>query len=239
MKTLEETLGIGAQVSDIERIRRRLNAEKLDLVGHSFGGFVATMYAAEFPERVRSLTLLVPAAVFVLPSINDDDGTKTEDLFQIVQNKLEEIGNQQYIDDYKAFMKKYLDFGSLPNETEETLAMRQNEFAVHYFRAAKEEAPKLDPSFTGGMACYATFLSMGIEHNYIPACKERLTTSSFPVSIVHGSKDMIPVSTTRKYIQLFPKDNVQFYVIEDGDHSLFDHKESINIVNETMKRAKS
>ena len=83
----------------------------------------------------------------------------------------------------------------------------------------------------------ATFLSMGIEHNYIPACKERLTTSSFPVSIVHGSKDMIPVSTTRKYIQLFPKDNVQFYVIEDGDHSLFDHKESIKIVNETMKRA--
>jgi pimeloyl-ACP methyl ester carboxylesterase len=40
MKILEETLGIGAQVADLERIWRRLCVEKLDLVGHSFGGFI-------------------------------------------------------------------------------------------------------------------------------------------------------------------------------------------------------
>ena len=249
MKTLEETLGLGAQILDIERIRRRLSIDnngggdgQIDLVGHSFGGFVAAMYAAEFPQNVRSLTLLVPAAVLVLPSKNKNG--KTEDLFQIVQEKLEEIGNQDHIEEYKAFMKRYLDFGSLPNETETTLAQRQNDFAIHYFRAMSSkdgsdtEPPEdLNPSLIGGMACYATFLSMGIEHNYISACQERLRNSTFPVAIVHGTKDMIPASTTQKYVQLFPTQNINFYTVQDADHSLFDHPEAVKIVKETLGRA--
>src|SRR5688572_3324907 len=52
MIELERKLGIGAQIADIERIRLILKQEKLILLGHSFGGFLATMYATEFPERV-------------------------------------------------------------------------------------------------------------------------------------------------------------------------------------------
>src|SRR5439155_15020446 len=66
MTALERTLGIGAQVADIERIRRILGEEKLILMGHSFGGFLAAMYAAEFPERVEALVLVAPAGVLVL-----------------------------------------------------------------------------------------------------------------------------------------------------------------------------
>ncbi len=55
MQTLEQTLGISAQVADIERIRRILGEEKLIMVGHSFGGFLASLYAAEFPEHVARM----------------------------------------------------------------------------------------------------------------------------------------------------------------------------------------
>lgn len=40
--------------------------EPFDLVGHSFGGAVALQFARVMPERVRTLTLIEPAAFFLL-----------------------------------------------------------------------------------------------------------------------------------------------------------------------------
>jgi len=55
MTKLDQTLGLGAQIADIERIRQILGEDKLILVGHSWGGFLASLYAAEFPEHVTAL----------------------------------------------------------------------------------------------------------------------------------------------------------------------------------------
>jgi proline iminopeptidase len=65
---LDRTLGLGAQVADIERIRRILGEEKLILIGHSVGGFLAALYAAEFPEHVTAMVLVAPADFLVSPS---------------------------------------------------------------------------------------------------------------------------------------------------------------------------
>ncbi|CAB9516909.1 Proline iminopeptidase [Seminavis robusta] len=233
IKIIEQDLGIGAQVGDVERVRRRLGVEKMDLVGHSFGGLLATLYAAEFPEHVRSLTLLVPAAVLELPS-------KDGDLFSMVKDKLKERGNQEHVQEFEDFMKVYMDFGSLPKETDETLALRQAGFAKHYYRAVdtSNEKEPVDPKLIGGFACYATFLSMGMEHNWIPDLKERFSGTTFPVSIVHGAKDFLPESTSRNYETLFStKDQVEFYTVEDGDHDLFDFPEVGEIVKKTTGRA--
>ena len=66
-----------------------------------------------------------------------------------------------------------------------------------------------------------------------------MAKSTFPVSIVHGAKDMIPESTTRKYMELFPPENVKFYRIEDASHSLFDHPQVVDIVKETLERVQN
>jgi len=64
---LIRALGIQAQVADIERIRKGLSVERLVLVGHSFGGFLAALYAAEFPGRVEKLVLVAPADLLRFP----------------------------------------------------------------------------------------------------------------------------------------------------------------------------
>lgn len=51
-------------------------AEPVDLVGHSFGGAVALHLARRMPERLRTLTLIEPAAFFVLK----DRGSPAQDL---------------------------------------------------------------------------------------------------------------------------------------------------------------
>lgn len=235
IKIMEQELGIGMQVGDVERIRRRLGVGKLDLVGHSFGGFMATLYAAEFPQHVRSLTLLVPATVLVLPS-------KDGDLFRMVEDKLKERGNEEHVKEFRAFMKQYLDFGSLPKETDATLAMRQAGFAKHYYRAVQGtdddgQNKPVHPELIGGMACFATFMSMGMEHDYVKPLKERLAHTTFPVAIVHGSNDLIPVTGSQKYIDLFTEGQVEFHTISDADHELFEFAQVADIVNKTIARA--
>ncbi|KAG7336734.1 alpha/beta fold family hydrolase [Nitzschia inconspicua] len=237
IQTLEQTLGIGQQVADIERIRRRLAVVsgqdiatfQINLIGHSFGGFISTLYATEFPQHVRSVVLLEPAGVMKLPNPQSD-------LFAMVRNGLE--GNPHHLDEFDDWFREYMDFSTLPQQTETTLARRQFEFAQHYDRAApktdNESLPPTPMGMIGGMAAYATFASMGMEHDYTTACHDRLKDSTFPVTIVHGSKDMAPEDVSRSYCQLFPTTNVTYKIIEGANHFLFDHPDIVPIVQEAL-----
>ncbi|MEU8759000.1 alpha/beta fold hydrolase [Streptomyces sp. NPDC048659] len=46
------------QVADVEALRVHLGLDRIDLLGHSGGGALATLYAAAHPGRVRSLVLV-------------------------------------------------------------------------------------------------------------------------------------------------------------------------------------
>lgn len=46
------------QVGDVEALRAHLGLERIDLLGHSAAGNLATLYAAAHPERIRSLVLV-------------------------------------------------------------------------------------------------------------------------------------------------------------------------------------
>ena len=52
-----------AQLADIERLRRASGETSLILIGHSFGAFLAALYATEFPERVRAPVLVLHGAL--------------------------------------------------------------------------------------------------------------------------------------------------------------------------------
>lgn len=50
------------QVDDVEALRRHLDLEEIDLLGHSAGANLAVLYAARHPARVRTLALITPSA---------------------------------------------------------------------------------------------------------------------------------------------------------------------------------
>jgi proline iminopeptidase len=43
---------------DLITILKNYNIEKVNIIGHSFGGLVATLFADKFPQKVKSLTLV-------------------------------------------------------------------------------------------------------------------------------------------------------------------------------------
>jgi proline iminopeptidase len=201
MKELERTLGIGAQVADIERVRQILGQERLILVGHSFAAFLASMYAAEFPERVEALVLVAPAGVLVLP---DKDGG----FFEAIGGHFS--GEQRK--EYDRFLRDYFDFGQVFSKSEAELA-KLNRRVADYFRAASGEqrADEADgPTDNGGWMVQAMYFSMGKRHDYRPGLRAVQTR----VLVVHGEDDLLPERVSRMYVDAFP--NARLYVIKRG-----------------------
>jgi proline iminopeptidase len=208
MQTLDKTLGLGAQIADIERIRQILGDDKLILVGHSFGGFIASMYAAEFPEHVKALVLIAPAEVLVMPP-------ESGGLFEQVKPLLPQDMRPAY-DDY---LKRYLNFGNLFSSSEAGLAALNREFTPYYEAALKRKGYAVPASNssgdTGGWMVQAMYMSMGQRHDYRAA----LRVVSAPVLVIHGENDLQPEKASRMYADAFP--NATFQVIQNASHFPF------------------
>ncbi|MBV7330582.1 alpha/beta hydrolase [Chloroflexi bacterium TSY] len=203
MTTLEQTLGLAAQIADIERIRQILGEEELILIGHSFGGFLAALYAAEFPQHVESMVLIAPADVLVMPQ-------ETSDLFQAVRSRLP----TEMRAEYDAYLKEYLDFGNVFGKSEADLVQLNNQFGQYVSKVI--DLPALASGESGGWMVTAMYFSMGRRHDY----RNALEAVDAPVLILHGANDVLQSETaSRNYADAFL--NATFQLIDDSGHFPF------------------
>jgi proline iminopeptidase len=203
MTGLERTLGIGAQLADIERIRRILGQDKLILVGHSWGGLLAALYAAEFPDHVQALILVSPADALVMPQ--EGGG-----LFEQVRRRLPADQRAAYDDWYRG----YMDFGGLFAKSENDLAQLNTEFGEFYRQVS--DSPMRGQGKPGGWMVWAMYLSMGTRHDW----RDALKAIRAPTLVIHGRKDLQPEQASRVYAASIP--NAQFQIIENAAHFSFE-----------------
>lgn len=57
-----QTCTLADQVADLEALRVKLGVERIDLFGHSWGGYLAMAYAVRYPQHVAHLVLCDSAA---------------------------------------------------------------------------------------------------------------------------------------------------------------------------------
>jgi len=53
---------LAQQIDDLDAVRAALGADAIDLLGHSWGGYLVMAYAARHPERIRHLMIVDSAA---------------------------------------------------------------------------------------------------------------------------------------------------------------------------------
>lgn len=194
---LEQTLGIGAQIADIERIRRILNEEKLLLVGHSFGGFIAALYAAEFPKHVEKLILVAPAAMLSPPKEGDD-------FFANIRKVLPD----EDLSDYDVLHKEYFNFGGIFSKTEDDLVDLQKRIGRYILKGMGYKDIEMDSTpEPGGWSAFAVYFSTGKLPNFRSAVRQ-ITADTL---IIHGKDDNLSLKGSQEYGNLIP--NAKFVSI--------------------------
>ncbi len=209
MTRLDQTLGLGAQIADIERIRQILGDDKLILVGHSWGGFLASLYAAEFPEHVEALILISPANMLVMPQPDAES-----DLFASVRAGLPEEQRPEFDE----FMKEYMNFNTLFQKSDADLVAMNEQFGKYYVQVVDLPAQMPPQGRPGGWMVWAQYISMGQRHDYSSALK----SVTAPVLVIHGADDLQSESASRMYEEAFP--NAEFAVIENAGHFSFEEQ---------------
>ena len=212
MHTLEKTLGLAAQVGDVERVRRLLGRERLVIVGHSFGALLAALYAAEYPEHVRALVLVAPAAVLVFPP--PDGG-----LFAQIERNLppDRLGA------YREFVRDSFDFGSLFERSEADLVALHSRLVPFYVEAARRRGfavPESTSAEGGGFMVEAQYLSMGRRHDY----RQALAHAAVPTLVVHGDRDLQSVEASAVYSAAIPGARLERFAAS-GHFPFVDEKE--------------
>lgn len=209
MKELEKNLGLSAQLADIERIRRLLGVEKITLIGHSFGGFIAAIYAAEFPGRVERLVLISPAGVVRIPP---PDGGLYKQMEKLLAGS--ELENE-----YQVYQKKRFDFGSVFEKDENYLRDLNYDFIRFYNAALKRKGliseaantGSLPKEMFGGWVQTALFFSLGREADFRPF----LRRIQIPVLLLAGDADLSPPESMNDY-RVIP--GLRFQVIAGAGH---------------------
>ncbi len=212
MNTLIEKLGLDRQLADIDSIRQILGDEKITLIGHSFGGYITTMYALKYPQNVRAIILVAPAGVIVMPPPPEFD----------YFNKMKELLPDSLKPGYEDFQKQYFDFSSIFSKSESDLVALNNEAALYYKSAADKSGFILpgtfDPQASGGWMTVGLYMSMGMSYDLRPKLKE----FNFPVLVLHGARDFQPEGVGRMYSDNIP--GARFQVIDGAGHFMFHDK---------------
>ncbi|MDQ0982784.1 pimeloyl-ACP methyl ester carboxylesterase [Streptomyces sp. V2I9] len=60
-------------LDDVEALRTHLGLDRIDVLAHSAGAYLALLYAARHPERLRTLTLVTPGVRAVGIEVTDQD----------------------------------------------------------------------------------------------------------------------------------------------------------------------
>jgi proline iminopeptidase len=89
---------IERDIEDIEGLREAMHFDKINVLGHSYGGVVAQGYAVKYPQHVKHLILANTFHSFVMWQENDDNSNREiKENYPEVWDTLMKIRNRGYI----------------------------------------------------------------------------------------------------------------------------------------------
>ena len=209
MAEMEARLGLSAQVADIERTRRLLGLEKLTIIGHSYGGLLALLYAIEFPSRVERLVLVSPATLLRMPP------PAVADLYSLVEAKLSGQERESFV----AWRKRFFDYSRLWSWSEADWRAANEGFLPYFIQASSKagadwgfEPLPLPEGGLGGWVQPASFFSLGRDYDLRPLAAKL----SCPVRLLVGDHDLIPSVAWEDWRRSIP--GLREYTLEGAGH---------------------
>lgn len=167
-----ETHALKTLVADLEALRRELKVEKLTLVGHSFGGILSMMYAAEHPDRVNALALI------------DSGGPTLATVAKFVENL-----NARLTAEDNAKVKEW---SAKIGEDHKRAILEITRAKTPAYFADRAKAKAMMDALTTDSFNDAVFWAVTPQMMAGMDLREKLKSVKAPVLVIHGKQDPLP-----------------------------------------------
>jgi len=209
------SLTFAESFADLNQLLATYNLPKAHILGHSFGGIVATLYTQQFPERVSSLTLL--GALVSQQKTYDHILAQAKKYFKSDDSKLQQIATLEKLDkNSAAYRKKCYELASamhyftMPTPTTQSTALRQAFEASDFSRTNIK-------NMASPIKFYANEKQNNIDNT---AVLRTIKGKNIPVYALYGKDDGIFSAQQLKELKdVVGKQNLE--VIENCSHYLF------------------
>jgi proline iminopeptidase len=173
-------VGWPEQVGDLEELRSQWGLERLTLVGYSWGGLLALLYATEFPARVAHLALVSPAPAW-------------REARQEFERRFQERNLDPELQRERAELRQ----SGLRERDPDQYAQRVFELSVAPYFFDPGRARELTPFRVTGRTQQEVWSSLG-DYDLRP----RLPALKLPALVLQGEDDPIPLPASRSVADL-------------------------------------
>jgi proline iminopeptidase len=173
-------VGWQEHVADLEELRGQWKLEQLSLVGYSWGGLLAQLYAAEFPHRMRRLGLVSPAPAW-------------REMRAEFERRFAERNLAPELQQQRAELRA----SGLREENPAEYTRRVFELSVAPYFYDPDRARDLTPFRITGRTQQEVWASLG-QYDLRPA----LDRVAVPSIVLQGEQDVIPLESTQTVAQL-------------------------------------
>jgi proline iminopeptidase len=181
------------QVADLEALREVWGLERLTIVGYSWGGLLALLYATEHPERIERLALVSPAPA--------DRASRQE---------FEQVFNRRNLAPELQAERQRLRESDLRVRDPEGFTRRVFELSVVPYFFDPSKVSGLTPFRVVGRTQQEVWQSLG-DYDLRP----KLRALRLPAIVVHGENDPIPVASARETAALL---GAELHVLPECGH---------------------
>lgn len=195
---------VARHVGDLEAIRAQLGAERLILIGQSWGGALAANYAARFPERIEGLILTSPApawlpafgveAIRALGRLDADDQRALRDL---VTPHIPRLGMRQRLAEINPTVADQW----IGEREYAAFAQAQSRITAQTLACDPEAAADLVFPGQGGLVNRYVFADMERMEDSRPALKR----VDAPVLLMRAECDYVDPAVIDDYAATFPR----------------------------------
>ena len=196
------TITLDNFVEDLEALRRELKIEKVNLLGHSWGGFLAMNYALKYPDNIDKIILIstIPASSDYVPEFLEQRENRRTEEDKILLNEI--MSSENFLNGDAEFMENFtrLFFKSYFHNQELV-----NELTLNF---SERTAGNFIPIYTL-MSKYFTDYDLS----------QQLSELQNKIFLIHGDDDVIPLLYIEELNSILP--NAELVILKDCGHFPF------------------
>jgi proline iminopeptidase len=198
------TITMDLMIADIESLRKHLKTEKWSILGHSFGGMLASYYATKYPEHIERLIL-------------SSSGGIDLELLDYVGERINSKLSKQELDSLSYWNEK-IDKG----DTSYSARLGRGRALAPAYLYNKKNIPILAVRLTQGNATINQLIWDDLNKIKFD-CSEKLTGFDKPVLIIQGKEDIIKPETAEKAHRILKNSKI-VYVENCGHYGWLDNE---------------